>query len=167
MQTLDRLAHRLNAPLSEVENRLEALLAEQKGLQKEVEQLRRQVLLGQFEVLMAQVRTVAGVPLLAAVVDGADADGLRFMTDHFRERLGSGVAVLAAVQNERPVIVAAVTDDLVKRGVKAGDLVREVAKMVGGGGGGRPHLAQAGGRDASKLPEALAAVPALVEQALS
>ena len=167
MQTLDRLAQRLNAPLSEVENRLEALLAEQKGLQKEVEQLRRQVLLGQFAVLMAQVQTVAGVPLLAAEVNGADADGLRFMTDRFRERLGSGVAVLAAVHNERPVIVAAVTDDLVKRGVKAGDLVREVARMVGGGGGGRPHLAQAGGRDASKLPEALAAVPALVEQALS
>jgi alanyl-tRNA synthetase len=71
------------------------------------------------------------------------------------------------VTNDKPLIIATVTEDLIQRGLKAGDLVREVAKIVGGGGGGRPNLAQAGGRDASKLPQALAIVPALVEQALS
>jgi alanyl-tRNA synthetase len=79
----------------------------------------------------------------------------------------SGTAVLATVQNGKPIIIATVTEDLIKRGLKAGDIVREVAKMVGGGGGGRPNLAQAGGRDASKLPEALTAVASLVEKVLS
>ncbi len=71
------------------------------------------------------------------------------------------------MNNDKPLMVATVTDDLIKRGVKAGDIVRQVAKMVGGGGGGRPRMAQAGGRDASKLPQALAAVPGLVETALN
>jgi alanyl-tRNA synthetase len=74
--------------------------------------------------------------------------------------------VLATVLNDKPLIVATVTDDLIKRGLKAGDLVRDVAKMVGGGGGGRPNMAQAGGRDASKLEGALTAVAGLVEKAI-
>jgi alanyl-tRNA synthetase len=74
--------------------------------------------------------------------------------------------VLAAVIDGKPVIVARVTDDLVKRGVSAGDLVREVAGVVGGGGGGRPNMAQAGGRDAAKLPEALNLVTILVRNVL-
>jgi alanyl-tRNA synthetase len=88
------------------------------------------------------------------------------MADWFRDKMGSGTAVLATVLNDKPLIVATVTDDLIKRGLKAGDLVREVAQMVGGGGGGRPNMAQAGGRDASKLPEALTAVAGLVEKAI-
>ena len=97
-------------------------------------------------------------------MDVADVDGLREMADWFRDKVGSGTAVLATVLNGKPLIVATVTDDLIKRGLKAGDLVRDVAKMVGGGGGGRPNMAQAGGRDASKLPEALTAVAGLVEK---
>ena len=93
-------------------------------------------------------------------------DTLREMTDWFKDKVGSGTAVLSTVRNGKPIIIAAVTDDLIKRGIKAGDIVREVAKMVGGGGGGRPNLAQAGGRDASKLPEALAYVAVLVEKNL-
>jgi alanyl-tRNA synthetase len=70
------------------------------------------------------------------------------------------------VKDDRPLLIATVTEDVIKRGVKAGDLVREVAKMVGGGGGGRPNLAQAGGRDAAKLPGALEKVPDLVRSSL-
>ncbi len=88
------------------------------------------------------------------------------MADWFRDRVGSGAAVLATVSDGKPVIVATVTKDLIERGVKAGDLAREVAKAVGGSGGGRPDMAQAGGRDPEKLPEALAAVPGLVAAAL-
>ena len=98
---------------------------------------------------------------------GVDADGLRETADRFRDEVGSGVGVFATVRNDKPLLVAVVSKDLIARGVKAGDLVRDVARMVGGGGGGRPDMAQAGGRDASKLPEALAAVPGLVEQALA
>jgi len=96
-----------------------------------------------------------------------NVDQLREMADWFRDKVKSGVAVLGTVSNGKPVIIATVTDDLIARGVKAGDLVREVAMIVGGSGGGRPNMAQAGGRDPEKLAEALAAVSSLVEAALS
>jgi alanyl-tRNA synthetase len=121
----------------------------------------------QFSGLLAEVQQVQGVNVVAAQVDVAGVDNLREMADWYRDKVGSGTAVLATVINGKPVIIATVTDDLIKRGLHAGNLVRDVAKMVGGGGGGRPNMAQAGGRDAGKLPEALAAVPGLVEAALS
>jgi alanyl-tRNA synthetase len=91
---------------------------------------------------------------------------LREMSDWFRDRLGSGVIVLGAILSSKPSLVAAVTPDLVERGLHAGTLVKAVAQEVGGSGGGKPTLAQAGGRDVSRLPEALGRVPGLVEQAL-
>jgi alanyl-tRNA synthetase len=167
LNTLERVAQLLNAPIAEVESRLESLLAEHRALQKQLEKLQRQSARSQFESLLAQMQTVNGVPLLAAQVDVADVDALREMTDWFRDKVESGTAVLASVVNGKPLIIATVTDDLIQRGLKAGDLVREVAKIVGGGGGGRPNLAQAGGKDPAKLPEALAAVPQLVADAIS
>lgn len=167
LQLLDRLSRKVNAPVGELEGRLEHLLTENKSLEKEVENLRRQLLLTQFEAVLAQVQTVAGVSLLVAQFDGADMDSLRYLADRFRERVGSGVAMLAAVKDDRPVLTAVVTKDLVGRGVNAGNLVREAAKIVGGGGGGRPDLAQAGGKDAIKLSEALAMVPQWLARTLS
>jgi alanyl-tRNA synthetase len=121
---------------------------------------------GQFDELLAQMQEVNGVNVLAARVKVADVNGLREMADWFRDKVGSGTAVFATISNDKPVIIAVATEDVIQRGVKAGDLVREVAKMLGGGGGGRPDMAQAGGKDASKLGEALDAVPKLVEKAL-
>jgi alanyl-tRNA synthetase len=166
LNTLERLAHKLNTPVAEVETRLESLLADNRAMQKEVEQLRRRLAKGQFDALLGRMQAVDGVSLVTAVVDAADMDGLREMADWFRDRVESGVAVLAAVKEERPMLITVVTDDLVNRGVKAGDIAREVAAMIGGSGGGRPNMAQAGGKDASKLPEALAAVPGLIEKAI-
>ncbi|MBN1668182.1 MAG: alanine--tRNA ligase, partial [Anaerolineales bacterium] len=100
---------------------------------------------------------------LTATLSDSDADTLRLMTDQFRKRYPSGVVVLASVSKDgRPTLIAAVTDDLVKRGLNAGELIKHVAAPLGGGGGGRPNLAQAGGKDATKLPEALAGVPTWV-----
>lgn len=166
LNLLERLAHKLNAPLAEVETRLETVLAENRTLQKELEQLRRQAARSQFEALLGQVKQVNGVNVLSAQVDAADVDGLREMADWFRDKVGSGTAVLGALLNDKPMFIATVTDDLIQRGLKAGDLVREVAKIVGGGGGGQPRLAQAGGKDASKLGEAISAVPGLVEKVI-
>ena len=166
LDTLERIASKLNAPIPELETRLETLLTEYRALQKEMEKLQRQAAKGQFDNLLAQVRQVNGVNVLAARVDVPNADALREMADWFRDKVGSGTAVFGTVVNDKPLIVATVTEDLIKRGVKAGDLVREVAKMVGGGGGGRPNMAQAGGHDASKLAAALDAVAGLVEKAL-
>ena len=86
------------------------------------------------------------------------------MSDWFRDRLKSGVVVLGTVMDRRPALIAAVTPDLVERGLDASQIVRQVAKVVGGGGGGRPTLAEAGGRDASKLPDALATVRQIVAE---
>jgi alanyl-tRNA synthetase len=116
---------------------------------------------------MAGAQDVDGVQVLAARIDGVDVDALRELADRFRDKVEAGVVVLATVKNDKPVLITAVTKNLIPRGVKAGDIVREVAKMVGGGGGGRPDMAQAGGRDASKLPDALNAVPTLVKNALN
>jgi alanyl-tRNA synthetase len=82
-------------------------------------------------------------------------DTLREMSDWFRNKVDSGVLVLGTVVDDRPQILVAVTDDLTKKGLHAGNLIREIAGKVGGGGGGRPNLAQAGGKDASQLPAAL------------
>jgi alanyl-tRNA synthetase len=89
------------------------------------------------------------------------------MTDWFRARVPSGVVVLGSIFENRPHFVASVTDDLVKRGLDAGKIVKAVARVVGGGGGGKPNLAQAGGKDASRLGEALAQVRGAVETSLA
>jgi alanyl-tRNA synthetase len=166
LDTLERVAHKLNAPLPEVESRLEALLSDNRNLQKELERLQRQLAKGQFDELLAQMQQVKGVNVLAAQVDVADVNGLREMADWFKDKVGSGTAVFATINNDKPIIISVVTEDAIQRGVRAGDIVRDVAKMLGGGGGGRPDMAQAGGKDASKLPEALMAVPSLVEKVL-
>jgi alanyl-tRNA synthetase len=104
--------------------------------------------------------------VLAVQVPAGDVDTLRQMTDWFRDKLGSSVVAVGAVVDDKPLIVAAVTDDLVSRGMHAGNLVRDAAKIMGGGGGGRPTMAQAGGKDSSKLAEALASVPEWVQRNL-
>jgi alanyl-tRNA synthetase len=106
------------------------------------------------------------VPLLAERVEANEIETMRQMTDWFRERHPSGVVVLGAVIGDRPQLVGAVTSDLVARGLRADHLVKTVARSIGGGGGGRPTLAQAGGRDASRLDEALESVLGLVHEML-
>ena len=167
LNVLDKLSDKLNVPVHELESRLDALLQDNRALQKQLDRMQQQMAAVQFEAVMAQTQEVAGVKVLTAVVKGVDVDGLRQMADRFRDNVKSGTAVLATVKNDKPIIIAVVTKDLIPRGLKAGDLVREVARMVGGSGGGRPDLAQAGGRDSSRLPEALEAVPGLVEKALN
>jgi alanyl-tRNA synthetase len=120
----------------------------------------------EYENLLQHVQQVEDVQVLAARVRAASAETLREMTDWLRNRLGSVVIVLGAVINEKPSFVAAITPDLVERGLKAGALIERVARVVGGGGGGRPTLAQAGGRDPQRLDEALSLVPKAVQDLL-
>jgi alanyl-tRNA synthetase len=164
---LNRLGNQLNAPIAETESKLVSILTENKALQKEITALRRERAKSQFEVMIGQMQEISGVTFIATQVEGADMESLREMTDWFRDRVETGVAVLAATSGERVILIVAVTEDLIKQGLDAGDLVGKVAKVMGGGGGGRPALAQAGGRDISKLPQALAEVPSIIEQSLS
>ena len=105
--------------------------------------------------------------VLTGSLPGADRETLREMTDKFRQKFASGVAVLGTIIDGKPALIAAVTDDLVGKGLKAGDLIKEVAAVVGGSGGGRPNLAQAGGSDPEKLDEALALVEDWVKHKLA
>ncbi|MFZ5917543.1 MAG: alanine--tRNA ligase [Chloroflexota bacterium] len=163
---LESTAAMLSCRPDEVKERVAALKEIVREQEKSVATLKRQLARQDFESLLAQVEQVAGVPVLAAQVEAAGFETLREMTDWFRDRLGSGVVVLGALLEGRPGFVAAVTPDLVGRGVHAGKLVQATAQIVGGGGGGKPTLAQAGGRDATRLAEALEAVPRLVGQLL-
>ncbi len=164
---LDKLAGRLNTPVGEIETRLETLLEHDRSQERQLEQAMRRLARADFEVLLGGVMEIKGARVLAAQVDDGDPDRLREMADWFRDRVKSGVAVLGTVKDGKPLIVAAVTEDLIGRGLKAGDIVREVAKVVGGGGGGRADMAQAGGRNPDKLAEALDTVRSLVEATLT
>jgi len=160
---LQQTADVLGSAPGELVTKAERLIEQLDAQRKEIARLRRELARRQVDVLVSQVQQVNGVQVVAGQVDVADADGLREMTDWIRQRLGSAVVVLGAVIEERPQLVAAVTPDLVERGYHAGRLVNAVAELVGGRGGGRPNLAQAGGRDASRLPGALSRVPELLE----
>ena len=102
-----------------------------------------------------QLESLNGVQALVAELDNTPMETMREMTDWFRNQVDNGVMVLASDIAGRPQIVVAVSDALVKEGLRAGDLIKPIAKVVGGGGGGRPQMAQAGGRDSSKIELAL------------
>jgi len=165
--TLKRAAAYLGVTSDEVDRKVLNLLEDLQTARKEIARLQERLARREFESLLGQVESVAGAPLLRARVTAPSVDVLREMTDWFRDRLKSCVVVLGTVVNERPVLVAAVTPDLVERGVDAARLVQGVARFVGGGGGGKPTLAQAGGRDASRLDEALRQVPGVLEEMIS
>ncbi len=163
---LRKSAKLLTSSLEEVPAKLTALMDTNEDLKHEVNEIRQQLVKTEFDKQMAAVKIVKNVPVLACLLKEADNDTLRAMTDVFRERHPSGVAALGSVVNDKPTIICAVTEDLVKRGLTAGDIVKAVAGIMGGSGGGRPVLAQAGGKDAAKLAEALDQVIPFVESKL-
>ena len=155
----------LKIPPLELPKRLQKLLEEQKQLEKQLAQLEARLAKSRAEDLVASAASVAGVPVLAARLDGLDPDGLRSVVDMLRGRLPQGVIVIGSTADGKVNLIASVSKDLTGR-VPAGKLVQEVAKVVGGGGGGRPDLAQAGGKDPAKLDEALALARSVVERRL-
>jgi alanyl-tRNA synthetase len=156
------IAARLGAPPAQALERVEGLLNDLKQRQHELDTLRSQSARGALEGLLGQVQRQNGVAYLAARVEAPDIARLREMGDWLRDKIGSGVVVLGAVLGDKPQLLAVVTPDLVQRRYHAGNLVKALAQLVGGGGGGRPDMAQAGGRDVAKLDEALAQVGRLV-----
>jgi alanyl-tRNA synthetase len=165
---LKQSSNLLGTTLEDVPPKTKELLSDLHDTRRQVADLRQKVVFEEFNQLLEDVPTVEGVPVLAVRLESADADTLRQMTDRYRQRYPSSVAVLASVNpDSRPVVVAAVTEDLVNRGLHAGDLVKYVANFLGGSGGGRPTLAQAGGKDAEKLGEALSSVEDWVKEKFS
>jgi len=164
---LQRTAAYLGALPDEVDRKALGLLDELQSARKKITHLQEQLARREFEALLEQVQSVAGVSLLSTRVTAPSVKVLREMTDWFRDRLGSGVVILGTVLGERPALVAAVTPDLVKRDVDAARLVDGVARIMGGRGGGRPTLAQAGGGDPSRLDNALDQAPRNLEEMLA
>ena len=166
-QVLADLGTRLNAAPEELADKIEALLGRNRQLERSLDGLRRRVAALETSDLSNGAREVEGVTVVARRTEAEDVPSLRAMADGLRESLGSGVGVLGADIGGKVSFIAVVTDDLIKgRGLKAGDIVRGVAQLAGGSGGGKAHLAQAGGRDPGKLDEALEQVACIVEQQL-
>ena len=162
---LNRLGRLLGASPGDLPARVERLLAQNRGLEQEIASFRKRVAGSEIDQIADQAQTVNGFRVVSARVAPQDLDDFRRLADGLREKLGSGVGVLGAAINDRATFVAVVTDDLIRsRGLKAGDIVREVAKAAGGGGGGKPHLAQAGAKDVGKIDEALARTVEIVRE---
>jgi alanyl-tRNA synthetase len=157
LSTLQRLRGRLGVTGddSELAARIDSLFEEVDSLKRRVQAMEREIGRNRAESLLAGAEGVDGRSLLTARVPASSPEALREMGDWLRDRLGSGVIVLGTVVDGRPNLLAMVTPDLTARGVHAGELLRHAAQVTGGGGGGRAEMAQAGGRDASRLDEAL------------
>jgi alanyl-tRNA synthetase len=155
---LARAAEALKAQPQEIDAKIAQVVENVKALEKEVARLKGQLAFGKLDDVMAVgMRTIKGVKTIAIVLEGVDAGMLRESLDKVKERLGSGVALLASVADGKVSLIAGVTKDLTGK-VKAGELVNFVAQQVGGKGGGRPDMAQAGGTNPAGLKDALQSV---------
>jgi alanyl-tRNA synthetase len=162
---LSQLASQLNVGEDALLSTVEKLSQTSKQLEKELESQKRKGALSQLDELAAQVQLIKGVKVLAAEVANVDRDGLRQLVDSLRQKLGSGVIALGMPDGDKVALIVAVTKDLTAK-VHAGKLIQALAKQVGGSGGGRPDLAEAGGKDTSALNSTLRSIPSLLEPLL-
>jgi alanyl-tRNA synthetase len=164
-QILRKLASQLNVGEDAILAQVEKLSQTAKHLEKELEAQKRKGALSQIDELAAKVQMVKGVKVIAAEVESVDREGLRQLVDSLRQKLGSGVVALGMPEDGRVALIAGVTKDLTAK-VHAGKLIQALAKRLGGSGGGRPDLAEAGGKDTAGLKVALESVPSLIEPLL-
>jgi alanyl-tRNA synthetase len=164
LTALNHLASQLGTKPDDALDRLHALQSELAHAHKEAAKLQRELAKVKFDNLMHNTETLGSVPAVVAQLDGIPMDILREMADWFKAKFSAGVLVLGGVLDERPQLLVAVTGDLPQRGIKAGDLIKQIAPVVGGGGGGRPDMAQAGGKDPAKLPDALELARTILRQ---
>jgi alanyl-tRNA synthetase len=163
---LEMLSGLLKVNSKDLTVKVEQLLTQLKEKEKEIEKLQAETQKQQVGELLNNVVEIQGLKVLSVVVNASDMNNLRSMADMFRDQLVSGVVVLGSKNEDKVNLVAAATKDAVKKGIHAGNIIREVAKITGGGGGGRPDMAQAGGKDPEKLAEALKMVEVLVKEQL-
>nr|WP_318025930.1 alanine--tRNA ligase [Geoalkalibacter subterraneus] len=165
-EAIERVAALIKSDPRQMESRLQKMIERQKEMERELESLRDKLNAERSGELLSNVREVSGVRYLATRVEGVDGKGLREFSDQVRDKLGSGVAILACESGGKANLLVAVSKDLTDR-LQAGRLIKELAAIVGGGGGGRPDLAQAGGSRPEKLDDALAAAEGIIAQQLS
>ena len=165
--TLQAISQKLQAPVHELEARLDAYMADTDTLRRRLADAERSGLRSEAETLLGHVRDVDGVNLVASTTSAHNVEAMREMGDYLKQKLDSVFVALGAVIDGSPVIVTMITPDLVDRGLHAGNIARDAAKIMGGGGGGRPDAAQAGGRQPDRLGAALDAVSNLIRTELA
>ena len=149
---------------AELKNKIESMLEEIRSLHSENEKLKSKLANNSMGDVMNQVVEVKGVKVLAVKVSDVDMNGLRNLGDQLKEKLGDGVIVIASVQGDKVNLMATATDEAQKKGAHAGNLIKAIAGLVGGGGGGRPNMAQAGGKNPAGVDDALAKVSEVVNE---
>ena len=154
----------LKATPANVCEKIGHLLSEVKALQSENEALKSKAAKDALGDVMNQVQEIKGVKVLAAKVDGVDMNGLRELGDQLKEKLGEGVVLLASVTDGKVSLMATATEEAMKAGAHAGNLIKSIASIVGGGGGGRPNMAQAGGKNPAGVKEAIAKATEVIAQ---
>lgn len=154
-EELHEAAHAAKTTPADLKSKIEAMMAEIKALQAENDKLKSKLAKESLGDVMDQVKEIHGVKVLAAKVSDADMNGLRSLGDQLKEKLGEGVIVLASVQGDKVNLMATATDAAQKQGAHAGNLIKAIAACVGGGGGGRPGMAQAGGKNPAGVDSAL------------
>ncbi|MEW9667266.1 alanine--tRNA ligase [Ammoniphilus sp. 3BR4] len=162
--TLRRMAGDLKSTLADVPKRVDGLKSTIRELERENESLKAKLSHVEASSLTDRAKQVNGIQVLSAQVDGMDMENLRNMVDDLKNKLGSAIVVVGSIQGDKVNLTAGVTKDLVEKGYHAGKLIKEVAARCGGGGGGRPDMAQAGGKNPAELGEALNFVYSWVEQ---
>jgi alanyl-tRNA synthetase len=165
-QLLQHSAALLKTHPGDVPERIEKLLASQKQLEKELEALKTSLTAKRSADLLAAAEEIGGIKVLVTQVEATNPRVLREINDRFKERLTSGIAVLGAAHEDKAFLLVGVTDDLTKR-IQAGNIIKEIARAIGGSGGGRPDMAQAGGSKPQGLAEALSLARTLLRQKLS
>ena len=166
-EKLHRAAKLLKASPDKLEEKITHVLAENKELRAEVESLKSKLAKDAMGDVTDQITEVKGLSLLAARIEGVDMNGLRELGDQMKEKLGEGVIVLASAVDGKVSLMAMATEGAVKQGAHAGNLIKGIASLVGGGGGGRPNMAQAGGKNPAGIDEAIGKVKEVLEAQLS
>jgi len=164
LSDLEKISKYLDTEPDEAVDKAKSLTAELKSERKRAQTLESRLFRNIADSLLNQVKFVNGVNILAASVPPTRIEVLREMSDRLRDKLGSAVVVLGTIHENKPVFLAVVTPDLVKQGYNAGDIVKQVAKVTGGSGGGKAELAQAGGKNKDKLDEALGQVAKFIKK---
>ncbi|MDH5508221.1 MAG: alanine--tRNA ligase-related protein, partial [Anaerolineae bacterium] len=154
-KTLAKTANLLSATPQQVPAKVEELLNEQKQIRSQIAKLMQESAANQFKQALENTTKIDGAAVLTCTLPGADIETLRLLADRFKQKYSSGAAVLVGITDGKPNLIAVVSEDLVTRGLHAGDLVKFIATPLGGSGGGRPTMAQAGGKTTEKLQETL------------
>jgi len=164
LESLNEAARLLKAAPHEITQKVNELLEKHKLLEREIDSLKQHTINNEVDEIFKVKETINGINVISSKTEAKTIDDLRKMSDTLRQKIKSGIIVLGSACNDKIIFVTAVTDDLTKKGYHAGEIIKSVAKIAGGSGGGRPNFAQAGGKIPAKLDEALASVSKIITQ---